>query len=453
MLRRLGCVLPIEVWHLGKAEMSEEMAKLLAPMGVKVVDGLKVRRKYPLRELNGWELKPYALLHSRFREALLLDADNVPVINPEFLFESAEFKETGAIFWPDFNHTASNNQLHIWRSCGLRRPSELEFETGQILVDKARCWRALNLCMWFNENSDFYYQHIHGDKETFHLAFRKVKKSYHLTRHPIHALDATMCQHDTAGRRLFQHRNLAKWDLVRNRRINGFWYESECVAYLNDLKLRWDGNMASFPNLKVGASRTARKLPRIAAVIAPGVDEAGARHTIENLARTDWADAPGYMQLSAKESHVEWSHRFHNAISSGADYLLVLQGNLLFNTHLYRNLSSWKPIRSQRTSLASLYNPHIKEAAYDFTNNARVAASRQRFGNEALVLSIESAKYIVKRARWIKNLAEVDFSKVASALKRPILFHAPSLAQRKEEKMVSDAVFPQAFDFDPNWRA
>ena len=46
------------------------------------------------------------------------------------------------------------------------------------MIDKMRCWRALALCMSYNEQSDFYYRHVYGDKETSHLAFRKITKSH-----------------------------------------------------------------------------------------------------------------------------------------------------------------------------------------------------------------------------------------------------------------------------------
>ena len=35
---------------------------------------------------------------------------------------------------------------------------EPEFESGQIVLDKKRCFSALSLAMWFNEYSDFWYQ-------------------------------------------------------------------------------------------------------------------------------------------------------------------------------------------------------------------------------------------------------------------------------------------------------
>jgi hypothetical protein len=78
------------------------MAQILRPFGVDCIDALKVRQRHPARTLRGWELKAYAILHSRFREVLLLDADNVAVTDPEYLFQTPEFRRTGAIFWPDY---------------------------------------------------------------------------------------------------------------------------------------------------------------------------------------------------------------------------------------------------------------------------------------------------------------------------------------------------------------
>ncbi|HWQ92775.1 MAG TPA: glycosyltransferase family 9 protein [Clostridia bacterium] len=248
MLRRLGCRLPIQLWFLGDSEVNALMRELVRPLGVECIDAFQMRKRHHARTLNGWELKAYALLHSRFEQVLLLDADNVPVVDPSFLFEEPQFRRTGAIFWPDYYYGKNPKAAPVWSSCGLRQPEEPEFESGQILVDKARCWRALRLALWFNEHSDFYYQYIHGDKETFHLAFWKLKQPYCLVPTPIHPLEATMCQHDLRGRRLFQHRNLDKWNLTGvNQRIPDFWFEQECFEFLAGLKQRWNGRAPHLP--------------------------------------------------------------------------------------------------------------------------------------------------------------------------------------------------------------
>jgi hypothetical protein len=40
-----------------------------------------------------------------------LDSDNIPTRDPTYLFETTEYKEKGAIFWPDFWKTAGENKI------------------------------------------------------------------------------------------------------------------------------------------------------------------------------------------------------------------------------------------------------------------------------------------------------------------------------------------------------
>ncbi len=237
MLRKWGCKLPIEIWHLGKREASNKIRHLFKKRGVNFVDALEMRKAHPARTLEGWPLKAYAIINCRFKNVLLLDADNVPIRNPEYLFKCQEFKKTGAVFWPDFGRLASTRS--IWKICGVRYRDEPEFESGQILVDKERCWKALSLALWYNEHADFYYQHIHGDKDTFHMAFRKLDQPYAMPKTPVWALHKVMCQHDFKGRRIFQHRNLCKWNLYgSNPQTVGFLFEPECLRFLSQLRKR-----------------------------------------------------------------------------------------------------------------------------------------------------------------------------------------------------------------------
>lgn len=242
MLRRLGCELPIQLWFLGTRELDEAMAGLMGEFDVQCVDALEVQRRSPCRILKGWELKPYAIVHSSFREVLLLDSDNLPLINPEALFSWPEYHKTGALFWPDYLKLAPDRE--IWRICGVPYREEPEFETGQILVDKARCWNALLLCMWYNANSDFFYRYVYGDKETFHMAFRKLNQPFAMPSRGIFSLVNTMCQHDFHGNRIFQHRNFDKWTLEgRNKHIEGFLHENECRDFVAQLRSKWDGKI------------------------------------------------------------------------------------------------------------------------------------------------------------------------------------------------------------------
>jgi len=246
MLRHLGCSLPIELWHLGRDEITSEMVDLVAPFGASCVDALALRAQLPVRRLGGWELKPYAILSTCFEEVLLLDADNVPIVDPEFLFEVSPYVETGAIFWPDYARFRPDRS--VWEVFGVPYRDEPEFESGQVVVNKHRCWAPLQLAMHYNEHSEYYYRHVHGDKDTYHMAWRYLQQPYAMPPYAIRSLGGcVMCQHDFGGRIIFQHRNLAKWRLPfwRNRRVAGFVYEAECLDFLRDLSDKWSDGVVS----------------------------------------------------------------------------------------------------------------------------------------------------------------------------------------------------------------
>ncbi len=465
MLRRLGCHLPVQLWYLGRKELDEQMKGLLAPLGVECIDASKVRKRFPARNLHGWQLKPYAILHSPFVQVLLLDADNVPVVNPESLFDTPHFQASGAIFWPDYAYGKSEKQSAIWRSCGLRQPKEAEFESGQIVVDKQRCWSALCLCMWFNENSDFYYQFLHGDKETFHLAFRKLKQSYCLIPKPIHRLEGAMCQHDFEGRRIFQHRNMNKWDLfLHNQPVKDFWFEKECRQFVAQLQKAWDGRIGpginGRPKPAAQPKRRARPL-RIEAVMISCAERAELRQqTLDNLAKTDWGGAPLHVQI---DDSGEADHRrrqvdcaylaLKKSLERAADYVLFLEDDLEFNRHIRHNLQHWEPVGAETVTLASLYNPGVREVVCDLGNNARIVHSHSVYGSQAFLISRRTVEYVVRHWNKVEGMQDIKISRLAGRLRNPILYHAPSLVQHVGQRSVWGGAFHQAMDFVPDWIA
>jgi hypothetical protein len=442
--------------------MDSRMKALVAPLGVECVDATRVRKKFPARILHGWELKSYALLHSPYREVLLLDADNVPVINPEFLFTTPEFRATGAIFWPDFMRGADKKNLAIWRSFGLHIPDELEFESGQIVLDKKRCWKALCLSRWINDNSDFFYRHLYGDKETFHLAFRKLKTAYSLIEKPIDLLPGVMCQHDFLGRRIFQHRNMEKWDLFFNKRIKGFRWEKQCHAYLNDLRRAWDGRINTDAEWKALAeSKRSRRTIKIEAMmISCRERDELRRRTLENLAKTDWGDLPIHIHFDTpdggtfEQRQVQSSFlALQKTLDYRTDYILFLEDDLDFNRHIRHNLCHWDPIRRGVVTLAGLYNPRFWGRAFDLRSQARIIDPNSAFGSQALLLSKETVAYVVRRWDDVLGLQDTKISRLVGRLGKPVFYHAPSLVQHIGSSSTWGGGFHQAFDFDPAWKA
>jgi Mannosyltransferase putative/Glycosyltransferase family 9 (heptosyltransferase) len=227
MLRRVGCSWPLEIWHLGPGEIDPASRALFHSVGATFRDALAVAPLVPMGRMGGWELKAFALAHTCFRQVLLLDADTVPVRSPEGLLEEPGYRRTGALFWPDRGRLQPERS--VWPMCGIPYRDEPEFESGQIWVDRKRCWRALVLALWYNAHSELVYRHVHGDKETFHLAFRKLDQPYALIPGPVRYEDGIFYQTDSAGQVLFQHWSGAKRANAREPDFpEGFLYAREC---------------------------------------------------------------------------------------------------------------------------------------------------------------------------------------------------------------------------------
>lgn len=264
LLRLLGCRLPIEVWYRNPREMNARMRRLLESVeGVRCVDASDYK---PDLRLRGWEIKPFAIMHSRFEEVLFIDCDNVPTRDPSFLLHAAPYRKYGAVFWPDrWMGDGDPDDVRTmtddaWRACGLEPRDEPEFESGQIVINKRRCWRALKLTLFLNAHSDFFYHLVLGDKDTFHLAWRRTGLEYAMPkdRPERETPDApVLYQHDFEGRRLFQHRNEAKWDYDgHNVRLPGFQHEASCFRLLDVLRQEWDGEVRRYPDGYTPPERT-----------------------------------------------------------------------------------------------------------------------------------------------------------------------------------------------------
>lgn len=283
--------LPIELFYAGAAEMPAEVPRLLgddlAPIAVRDITepGLQtdpaVRMQPPLldrypyltvRSFRGVWIKAFAILHSSFEEVFCLDADNMPIQPLEPLFESSEYRRAGAIFWPDLDRTRSTSEelFRVFGVTSVALKRDFEFESGQILLDKRRCWRALlTVCL---ANSDvegfreYCYRHTLGDKDTFRLAFEAARQTYHLVPHPSRGVGnlllfvqvpltdlrlwirhdlgsyfpTGMLQHDLGGRPMFIHKTVSEWELWRSYRNLGLVEEPDGATSALPLLSEWE---------------------------------------------------------------------------------------------------------------------------------------------------------------------------------------------------------------------
>ncbi|EGZ18997.1 hypothetical protein PHYSODRAFT_499480 [Phytophthora sojae] len=224
----LGCRLPIEIWF-----RPDEMRK--SPEGLEPLTSLSrsdTGEGLTFREINDtkairFNTKIYAIYHSTFDKLLFLDADNVPVKDPTYLFETPEFVKTGTVFWPDYWHPGNtifylNADSLVWQLLDMPFVDMFEQESGQILVDRRRHAAPLELVKFYGFHEPNYVNRMKlawGDKDLFRFAWLKLNIPFHMIQTPPSVAGRmfgesfcgmTMAQHDAGGEVLFMHRNQMK---------------------------------------------------------------------------------------------------------------------------------------------------------------------------------------------------------------------------------------------------
>ncbi|KAI9819668.1 MAG: hypothetical protein M1832_003902 [Thelocarpon impressellum] len=199
----LGSTLPIQIAYSGEGDLSPQKRQALVGLAsqIETIDLLDV---FPDERLNlktaGWGQKPFALLASRFRRAILVDADVTFLRKPDDLFETEQgLVDTGTLFWHDRAIQCSYKPVRDWLQSvmGDRQPSEMlrrsefwkddiwhQMESGMVAMDKSRVqvFTTLLFVAWMNGGDvrdAETYQHMWGDKETYWIAAELTSTPYH----------------------------------------------------------------------------------------------------------------------------------------------------------------------------------------------------------------------------------------------------------------------------------
>jgi len=260
VLRHVGCTMPIELWHLDD-EVDPAMELLLRELGVVCRNAEEHHRntqssfRFMPTWWKGWQLKSYAIYHCRFAELLLLDADSYPTRDPSYLFELDTFRQRGAIFWPDLYSAQLCDNERATRAFGFEVDNKVWSESGQLMVDKIACEREFSLALHYNSHADFTYRIVHGDKDTFPLAWRRLSREFGRLWPTCGIATKALLQYDEHGQTLFQHRIHDKFRLVGdqfdstcqltpgNCFIPELQHEVFCVKVLNELRNCWNPAM------------------------------------------------------------------------------------------------------------------------------------------------------------------------------------------------------------------
>jgi len=180
LLRRAGTDLPLEFWFGDADEYN--------PLFCSEVDPLNVQCRVLADYLGGgaigrYQLKAFAILFSRFKEVLYLDADDFPVAAVDDIFDTASYKSTGAVIWPDYWGATASPWL--FRIIGQPQRFMATCETGQLMWNKETHFLSLLLACYYNfYGPDYFYPLLslgaagEGDKETFRIACQVFNEQY-----------------------------------------------------------------------------------------------------------------------------------------------------------------------------------------------------------------------------------------------------------------------------------
>lgn len=252
VLRHVGCTLPIEVWHFD-GENDPTIEDAIREYDVTFHNACHVQQQHRFRFLadhwwRGWQLKAFALLHSRFESTLLLDADNYPTRDPEYLFDWPEYKQHGAVIWPDQENSPTVMNQVVCDLFEIEPPNVLTAESGQLLINRRQCWRQLRLAGFYNQASDVAYRHIWGDKDTFPIAFFRSQTQFARMWPVCRVIPDCILQYDFNGRVIFQHRcgdkfklSLEAFHSTPQRNTENFYnpslaHEAFCFSVLDELR-------------------------------------------------------------------------------------------------------------------------------------------------------------------------------------------------------------------------
>jgi hypothetical protein len=225
VLRRQNSQLPVEIFTFAD-ELNEKQRNVLEQIDYVHVRLMSTSESWFDRNATRYAIKSHAILQSTFEHVLWLDAENIVVHSPNYLFDLPQYTGSSAIFWPDFWFSSKENP--IWKILNLTyRAEDYEQESGEMLINKKLSWKALHLAKHLNGDKDVMKLVLEG-KDTFHLAWKALNiPFYFIPRYPALAgfhhrpvnddkttprfCGHTMIQHDPFGKILFMHSKLLQY--------------------------------------------------------------------------------------------------------------------------------------------------------------------------------------------------------------------------------------------------
>lgn len=186
-LRKVYCKLPILVCHAGNSLNQFNKRYLLSLQAVELLD-ISEKTGITEEELIGPQLRVYSLIYSPFKEVILINPNLLFFMNPEILFNEFLYKTTGALFWKDRPTGKYDNDIYsfikkfipykIERNPILLKQSNTFQSQDLLIIDKSKHLSGLQKLLIITDNSDFIYNTLKSDKETYWIAFEIAGEQY-----------------------------------------------------------------------------------------------------------------------------------------------------------------------------------------------------------------------------------------------------------------------------------
>lgn len=196
IFRTLGCNWPVEIFYNGEQDLDSKSIQHLTSMPNVEVRNIQDYFDNDYLKLEGWDLKPFAMLASSFAEVMLVDADAVFVQNPVVLVQDPGYLETGTAFFYDRTMGGfSDHNITHWLQTFLPGPmsttmlnsrlynrrTHYEQESGVVVIDKTRRLMGMLAACRLNcpPERDELHKFTHGDKESFYLGCEMAGEPYY----------------------------------------------------------------------------------------------------------------------------------------------------------------------------------------------------------------------------------------------------------------------------------
>lgn len=257
--RETGSKLPIELILNTYDEYDEHICKNLgAKFGFRcvIIEQELGSEFFKSLEVTKFVYKILGLFVSSFDHTIALDADNMPIKNPDEILTSTAYTKTEFLLWPDLwqrtispeyydivgiehgelrrrNGAPNDAKFSSYLDIGVDDahfhdldglPSHVSTETGQMVFSKMKHYRSFILALYYNVfGKDYYWPMFYqgspgsGDRDTFVPALHVFEEPYHVVEHQ------TWLAGFVTPENQFQETTIVQYDPITSENFDYHW--------------------------------------------------------------------------------------------------------------------------------------------------------------------------------------------------------------------------------------